>query len=295
VTDVGGSDDTPAGRVPAPSWQRRLKGSAPFRIAQSAYVAGLHRLFELRAAALPAGSGRSLVVAPHPDDEVLGCGALMRSRVAAGSAVTVVVATDGRHSHRSSRISPLELAEQRRRESVEACRSLGVHDVRFLGFEERTIDGDREALGAALAAVVAEVAPGEVFLPSHRDGHIDHAVCNEVGRGVLAGAGTVACYEYPIWFWDASSWTRPGTPAWRKAVDVVAGPPSMLRHRAVYRLPLGPHAAAKAAAVTAYRSQTTQFTGEPDWATFDRRFLRNFLDHDELFFATRPGDRRSDG
>ena len=302
MTEVGGTPDSPAGTpAPAPSWQRRLKGSAPFRLAQAGYVTALHRLFERRASILPPavpghdGPARCLVLAPHPDDEVLGCGALMRSRVRAGAAVTVVVATDGRHSHRSTRLTPLELAATRREESIEACRSLGVHDVRFLGFEERTIDGDRDRLEAALTAVVADVAPDEAFVPSRRDGHVDHAVCNETARLVLARAAVPACFEYPIWFWDASSWARPGSPAWRKAVDVLVGPPSMVRHTDVYRLPLGPHATAKASAVAAYRSQTTNLTGEADWATFDRRFLRNFLDHDELFFAARPSPGRSDG
>ena len=169
-------------------------------------------------------------------------------------------------------------------------------DVRFLGFEERTIDGDRAALVAALAAVLDEVGPQEVFLPSRYDGHVDHVVCNETARRALAGRGVApACYEYPVWFWESSSWARPGAAPWHKAFDVVAGPVSALRRSTVYRIPLGPHAAAKAAAVAAYRSQTTKLTGEPGWATLDRRFLRHFLERDELFLAVGVDPDRSDG
>ena len=44
----------------------------------------------------------ALVLAPHPDDETIGCGATILRKVAAGTPVTVFVATDGRHSHRSA-------------------------------------------------------------------------------------------------------------------------------------------------------------------------------------------------
>jgi hypothetical protein len=48
-------------------------------------------------------AGRAaLVIAPHPDDETLGCGATILRKVSAGSSVTVLIVTDGRHSHRSA-------------------------------------------------------------------------------------------------------------------------------------------------------------------------------------------------
>src|SRR5687767_3222241 len=69
---------------------------------------------------------RLLVLAPHPDDETIGCGATILRRRAAGTAVRVVVATDGRLSHRSAEVTPDELARIRAAEFREACSRLGV-------------------------------------------------------------------------------------------------------------------------------------------------------------------------
>jgi len=211
----------------------------------------------------------------------------MRRRVGEGGAVTVVVVTDGRHSHVSDRITPDELAAHRRRESIEACASLGVTDVRFLDFEEGTLDARATELAERLTAIVAELGPAEAYLPSHRDGHVDHRVLNRVGRQVLAARPATAVREYPIWFWDAASWVQPGSPPWRKALDVLRGPLRAVRTWDIERVELGPHRAAKQRAIAAYRSQTTNLVGDEGWATFDRRFLDNFDRFDELFFSER--------
>lgn len=289
---TGSGPQSDAAQAPAPSWQRRLARSAPFRLAQSGYVTVLHRLFQWRSApyqpVAAAAPGRYLVVAPHPDDETLGCAGVMRVLVSAGAAVTVAVVTDGRHSHRSNRITADELAAQRRRESIEACALLGVNDVRFLDFEERSLVAGEAALEARLASLIEDVAPCEVFLPSRRDGHIDHRVINTVARRVLARSGTERVVsEYPIWFWDAASWAQPGTAPWRKVLDVLTGPLRTLRHFDIVRVDMGAHRSVKNDAIAAYRSQTTSFTGEADWAVFDARFLDNFLRFDELFFRPR--------
>ena len=41
----------------------------------------------------------------HPDDETLGCGAMIRGKLTAKTAVEIVIATAGRHSHRSGQLS----------------------------------------------------------------------------------------------------------------------------------------------------------------------------------------------
>jgi hypothetical protein len=82
---------------------------------------------------------RCLVVAPHPDDETLGCGATIARKRAAGTAVLVAVVADGRYAQsRSTMISPSELASIRAAEAVAACARLGVDadDVVQLGHED---------------------------------------------------------------------------------------------------------------------------------------------------------------
>lgn len=64
-----------------------------------------------------AGGRSTLVIAPHPDDETIGCGAAIARKRTAGTPVEVAVVTDGRHSHLSPLVSPTRLAELREAES----------------------------------------------------------------------------------------------------------------------------------------------------------------------------------
>ncbi len=94
----------------------------------------------------PDDDDRVLVIAPHPDDEALGCGGLIQQAVGRGAHVWVVVMTNGDGAEwsvllgeRDLRLSPeafIRLGRQRREESLEALRMLGVpaKQTDFLGF-----------------------------------------------------------------------------------------------------------------------------------------------------------------
>ena len=69
------------------------------------------------------GKRRVLVLAPHPDDEVFGCGAAIAMHVAEGSAVHVVIVTDG--AYRTSKSALSDYAQIRRKESIAAGHLLG--------------------------------------------------------------------------------------------------------------------------------------------------------------------------
>jgi hypothetical protein len=76
----------------------------------------------------PAGLADVVVIAPHPDDEVLGVGDLLALAAAAGARVRLVAVTDGERSHpRSSAITPAQLRRERPRE---AARALAGWDCR---------------------------------------------------------------------------------------------------------------------------------------------------------------------
>ena len=115
---------------------------------------------------------RVLVVAPHADDEVLGCGGMLAFHAARGDAVRVLVLTDGaqgdpRHG------GPSDLAAARRAESRAAGSELGVHDYRFLGLADGTLGGCA-GLAETLRAELADFAPGLVYGPSLEEMHPDH-------------------------------------------------------------------------------------------------------------------------
>src|SRR6516162_4744018 len=66
-----------------------------------------------------------LVLAPHPDDETLGCGATIMRKLAAGTPVQVIIAADG-NWYRSSKLSVDAVNEIREEEARRACAILGL-------------------------------------------------------------------------------------------------------------------------------------------------------------------------
>ncbi len=106
-----------------------------------------------------------LVLAPHPDDEVFGCGGVLVQAVAAGCEVHLVILTDG---------AAQGDAETRHAEAVEAARRLGVPEPRFLGLPDRSLRPDDGELRARLEALLLEVEPHVVLVPSPAEIHPDH-------------------------------------------------------------------------------------------------------------------------
>ena len=111
-----------------------------------------------------------LVIAPHPDDEVLGVGGTIARLADEGRHVTVVIVTKG-----NAEFFDAGLIEQGRREAREAHRLLGVAHTAFLDLPAARLDQvPHMALNAALLQVIEETRPGLVFVPFRGDLHRDH-------------------------------------------------------------------------------------------------------------------------
>jgi LmbE family N-acetylglucosaminyl deacetylase len=150
-----------------------------------------------------------VVIAPHPDDETLGCGISIQRRRAAGSFVTVVVATDGA-------LSPLplpveELVQRRRHEATRACAVLGVdaEHVIFLDLPDGGLQDNVDALATRLAEIMAQQSPDQILAPVSCEGHQDHDAANRAIRCLVdSGRTNAEVLEYPIWLWGHWPWTR---------------------------------------------------------------------------------------
>lgn len=238
---------------------------------------------------------RSLVLAPHPDDETIGCGATIARKRSAGTDVRVVLATDGRFSHRSAVLSADGLARVRASEFAEACARLDVpeHERVALGFEEGSLGDRMSEVVARLRVQIVDFAPDEILVTSALDWHVDHRMLN---RALCLAVGAVESpqlvREYPVWAWADGPWAnRPGRSALRSAADLIAEPVAAWRAAGATYVRTGPYLARKRHALQAYRSQLTSLTGEPGWATFDDSFLRLFLRGRETFLTPSWGAR----
>jgi len=120
---------------------------------------------------------RLLVLAPHPDDEVIGCGGLVALHLREGRPVHVVVATDGAQAGD---------AAQRESESRVALALLGDATIEFLRFPDRKLSEARE-LDVRIAAILREWKPDLIAVPSPLEIHPDHvalsrAFCDLIAR-----------------------------------------------------------------------------------------------------------------
>lgn len=156
--------------------------------------------------ALVPASARAVVVAPHPDDEVLAVGGLMHQLARAGRALWVIAVTDGDASHPGSlRWPAARLAATRAQEQAEALARLGATQALLhrLGIPDGQVRAQKSVLVQALRALL--VPQDVVFTTWRLDGHPDHeAVGNACAEAARAcGARLV---EVPVWGWH---WSRP--------------------------------------------------------------------------------------
>lgn len=132
--------------------------------------------------------GRVLVLAPHPDDETIGCGGTLRKYVEANLPVRVIFLTDGqagdpplrRMDHDDPERLRLEeaLAARRKEEATAALAILGIDDFRFLGASDGRLHEQSTRMSALLADALSEFRPDIVVLPFLTDRHADHFAAN---------------------------------------------------------------------------------------------------------------------
>jgi len=187
---------------------------------------------------------RVLVVAPHPDDEVLGCGGTIARLASAGCTVEIVIVTRGREPRFDA-----AGAEAVRNEALAAHRQLGIARTRFLDLPAAELDQLPQAdVNAAIANIVADFGPDTLFIPFVGDLHFDHRIVFEASmvaarpRG-LSFPARILAYETL----SETNWSAPYLDA--------AFQPNLF-------VDITDHLEAKIAAFTCFRSQVCSFPDE---------------------------------
>jgi LmbE family N-acetylglucosaminyl deacetylase len=238
-----------------------------------------------------ASAGRScLVVAPHPDDETLGCGVTIMRKLDAGTPVKVAIATDGRRSSESKVMSAEELVRVRRQEALEATGRLGLgpDDVVFLDFEDQGLADNLAELTERLAALVEGFRPEELLVASVLDHHPDHHAVGQAARRLLdAGTFDGRVAEYPMGFWRTMPWRGRPRGAARTAWSFLSGSLSAVARLRPELVRTDGYLDRKRHVLDAYASQLTNLTGEAEWWTLDDPFLEHFLGPYEVHLPVR--------
>jgi LmbE family N-acetylglucosaminyl deacetylase len=216
-----------------------------------------------------------VIVAPHPDDETLGCGGAIALLQALGYPLQVLVVSDGTRSHpRSRKYPPAALRSLREQETLAALAQLGVaaSNIKFLRLADGKLPAfvHSDTVLSVCRAYLSSIQPATLFLPWRADPHPDHrATWQLIDTALTSCALTLRRIEYPVWDWDPaqrdSLQSSTCITSWRLDISAVL-------HR-------------KKKAIAAYRSQTTNLIDDdPEGFRLTFEMLRNFLQPWELYF-----------
>ncbi|WP_419813923.1 PIG-L deacetylase family protein [Glacieibacterium sp.] len=167
--------------------------------------------------------GRALVIAPHPDDEVLGCGGVMALLGDRGVDTHVAIVTEGRApAYTAAHLAQLV------KETEAAHAILATTEIHYLGLPAAALDQVAHAgLNHMLASLIVELAPDTVFVPFGGDVHRDHQLVFASALVAVRPAGPT----YPVRLLayetlSETNWNAPGvTPGFTPNVfiDVAEG------------------------------------------------------------------------
>lgn len=242
------------------------------------------------------GNAPAIVFAPHPDDEVLGCGGTIALKAMAGADVQVVIMTDGRTSHARFIDAP-SLVHMRQLEAIEAGRQLGLEPsaYTFLAIEDQCLNQHSQEAVELVLEVLRRFKPQQVFVPHRHDRLADHVATFKIVASALGrqkDARRVTVLEYPVWLWNTWPWSedlRREDPR-RVRVQRMLRDGFELAFGCRSRVDIRPVLKKKADALDAYRSQMQRPHDNPAWPVLsdvsDGAFLARFLSGWEVFRRT---------
>lgn len=212
----------------------------------------------------------SLVIAPHPDDETLGCGATILRKADLETRVEILVMTDGalwppgRPREENIATRAIELAR------VGELMGLAPGAVRQERFPDGGLKHAENDMVDVIRDALREINPEEILVTSPFDPHGDHAAVGRAALTASAGLG-VAVRAYPIW-----QWTRPNS--WIRMVRA---------SRKIERVSTAGYLDRKRQLIAAYGSQLAPTGDRRSGAGLDEAFIANFLGSSEMFFVLR--------
>lgn len=138
-----------------------------------------------------------LVLSPHEDDEIIGCGGSLRRFVEKGARVKVVYMTDGSNGGAGS--APDDRALIRQQEAERGLNVLGIVDRSFLEYPDGSLVSNVTSINE-VSGILGEYGPNVLFIPYYLDSHPDHAETARIASKALGRYnGDIICYSYEVW------------------------------------------------------------------------------------------------
>jgi len=163
----------------------------------------------------PAGE-KVLVLAPHPDDETLGCGGTIRLLLESKKSVKVIFLTSGDKadvSHPAACVKhslehTTDYSVMREKEAVKALKVLGVTDYEFMRFPDRELHKYFKSVHERLLQIIKGYLPDTIYSPSPIELNPDHRTAAALSFGIQR-TGTENCRPERIIFYEVTTPLRP--------------------------------------------------------------------------------------
>jgi len=220
----------------------------------------------------------SLIVIPHPDDEVFGCAQLIAMKRKLGARVTLLMLTDGEAAHRGCcSTSTVIIGSVRRKLAEQSAILLGLKkdDLIWMAMP----DGDIPAIGsnefvkavASITDIILELQPGEIYAPVPFDSWPDHKKAFDLVDPILNNVQqrTIAVYYYAVWMW------------WNLRIRDFA----LARTWKRYRLDADSVKKNKEQAIDIYMSANNPECGKPYCGDLPKSFVKQFKMNSEVYFV----------
>ncbi len=223
------------------------------------------------------GFGTTLIVAPHADDESLGCGGVISLLRKYGQTVYILLLSDGTMSHPNSVEYPAEkLRDLREKELMDAAAILGVaeENIIFCRYPDRNVpsihDERFDTSVKSISKMLSVIKPQSIFVPWRRDPHPDHQAAFQLINA--AETSNAKIYEYPIWLEELG-----------ESKDQPTGEDAM-----PFRLNISSVLSKKQEAISQHCSQITDLINDdPNGFQLSREMLSQFNVPYETFFISK--------
>lgn len=220
--------------------------------------------------------GKTVVIAPHPDDESLGCGGTIALLRNAGLPVHVIFVSDGTLSHPNSKKYPAEkLRELRETEALNALKFLNVDSANasFMRIKDRSVPNPGEngfdAAVNRMLEILDHINPDTILVTWEKDPHPDHrASWQIVNKAAKLLNQKPRILQYLIWIWELGEHS-----------DLLVN-----QHTKLYLIKIASVFQQKKQAIAAHVSQVSRLIDDdPEGFILSPQILAHFDYADELF------------
>lgn len=137
-----------------------------------------------------------VVLAPHPDDEAIGCGGQLALEARSGVRTVVVFLTSGGAYADGV---PSDASARREAEAGQAADVLGVAATHFLGYPDSALRSVTQSAARAVAALVADEQPTLLLIPNPEDNHGDHQAVHTIVSAAFPDGPPCDVAAYEVW------------------------------------------------------------------------------------------------